>query len=423
MWKTYVFFTYCIGSVGGTQLYIKSKRKYLEDLGWDIYIFSALDGPFLIPDLADKSFFIKELTLPISYYSSKKRKTILKRITGLLPKDCSQTIFESHNFDLATWAEIAAIPINAKHIVYQTSEIPQIPGHLRQFLKFKIDRKEYASITENCSKYIIDKYCTTSTNYPFLLAYGGHDCISDVHYNSHINSNYTIGVFGRLDKDYVCQSCFEIISFIRLHSASYFNIVYIGGENSPYNIIRKLLMASFRHVTNATLFFTGNIYPLPRCLVKTLNVCISGAGASVALCKEGVPTITINPITGYANGLLGVDTIETIYNRQHTKIQMLHLSNVLEYVYNNPDKSKPPHFELSVDFSKHLDFVYDSAQINKYDTSVYSDNSIKRLFYRIVLSLVPLSFLFQCKSLVNVFNSILKFIRIYLRQLTFRIHN
>ena len=39
--KIYIFFTYPIEKIGGTQMYTAGKAKYLEKLGWKVFVFTA----------------------------------------------------------------------------------------------------------------------------------------------------------------------------------------------------------------------------------------------------------------------------------------------------------------------------------------------------------------------------------------------
>ena len=42
--KKYIFFTGTLSNVGGGQIYIRNKKRFLESKGYDVYIFYAIDG-------------------------------------------------------------------------------------------------------------------------------------------------------------------------------------------------------------------------------------------------------------------------------------------------------------------------------------------------------------------------------------------
>ena len=68
----YIIFTGTITRVGGAQIYVKNKVNYMKSLGWDVYVFSALDGPVIINGLSEfKNAIIPELNYYPNYFSNK----------------------------------------------------------------------------------------------------------------------------------------------------------------------------------------------------------------------------------------------------------------------------------------------------------------------------------------------------------------
>ena len=46
--KLFIFFTHAITDIGGAQLYISSKISKLQEDGWDILVFSCINGEYII---------------------------------------------------------------------------------------------------------------------------------------------------------------------------------------------------------------------------------------------------------------------------------------------------------------------------------------------------------------------------------------
>ena len=80
--NTYVFLTFSIIGVGGSQIYTRNKALFLKEHGWNVVIVSALEGVILIEDLKlYESCIIPELRFRPHIYSKNVTETILKKIS------------------------------------------------------------------------------------------------------------------------------------------------------------------------------------------------------------------------------------------------------------------------------------------------------------------------------------------------------
>lgn len=402
--RIYVFFTWFIYGIGGTQLYLGHKVKYLRKEGWKVYIVSGDLFPAAHVDgLLDNLLCEPAILFPEYYFFSKQRHSIINRILSFLPKEYSECIIESHCPKISTWAESVAQLLLAKHIIYNNDEEPHCQKYLREFFQFKLKRKEIAGISYNCSKFFINQFSESLAYNPELIAWGAHDCIRDVTdpYSSQlIEGKYTIALFGRLHKTYIKKSASEICKFVK-DKKERFNIIYIGGEEHKQAPLRHKLEKSYRHLNNVNLIFTGSIYPVPRTLIRKANVCISGSGSAVAMTQEGIPTICVDPRDCKSSGVLGVSTMNWLYSIDSGTPKYL-ISQLLEDIYANPQGFTPKKLELKENFEDHFMFIHKSSAEKKYNVDFVEKYSTKFLFQKLVFFITPASIVVKCKFFIRL---------------------
>lgn len=390
--KIYIFLTGTIFRVGGTQLYIKAKRDYLIHNGWIVYIcYFDKSGEMLIEDLFPNSIYIPYLTIPSYNLFNFHRKHIIQKINSFIPKSSNEYVFESSCFYTASWGEILSREYSGRHIFFNLREISVCPKSMIDYIRFKVNRNEYAGISKDCSYQLLHPIIPQKTSFPWLPAYESN-CISDVEYygiNIKNPSAFTIGIFGRISKNYVQGTVFEIIQFVREHHETLFNIIYIGGgDANGMKQYKKKLLSLYKKESNVDVYFTDNIFPVPRKLIKKINVCISGSGAAFFMAAEGIPTISVDPRDTLVNGFLCVDTYESIYSNM-VNYQKQTVSNALNDVWRNPEKYRPPVFSLEIDFKPHDDFLHNCTKDLKYNTLFLNTNSVKLFFVRLTFWIIP----------------------------------
>ena len=101
--NTYIFLTFSIIGVGGSQIYTRNKALFLKEHGWNVIIVSALEGEILIEDLKlYESCIIPELRFKPHIYSKSVTETILKKISTEISTE-GDVIIESHSILLSLW--------------------------------------------------------------------------------------------------------------------------------------------------------------------------------------------------------------------------------------------------------------------------------------------------------------------------------
>lgn len=399
--KYYIFFTYSVKKIGGCQLYLRTKKDFLKRNGWNVIVFYCQNGECLINDLLEDSYFIDELSKPSYLYFRFVKNKILNRIAACLPalKKEDTICIESHATYLSTWAEHMAKITKAKHFVYNVDEKPICPITMSDFYRFKLKRREFAGILPDSSFSFLKSgnICVSIENVPSIPAYGAGECIVDVEHNLSFNSDlYTIGLVGRLEKEYMRLTSSQIIDFLNKHNDNRFNLLYIGGEIGG-STIKDQIISNFKNIRNVNLIFTGFLFPIPKTLIEKLDVCISGAGAALAVAQEGITTITIDPRDLRANGVLGVTTTSVVFSNGNK----LEISELLERVYNSPQEYYYIAPRNAHKFEEHLEFVNKSDQSKFYNTSFDNILSLRTLLVRIVLTFFKPSRINTIKTFFN----------------------
>lgn len=390
--KCYIFFTDSIVNIGGGQLYVKAKMEYLHREGWTVYIYSHINGEILIREFIPFTQYIyTELNVYPFYLSRYRREKILKTwYFQICNTTWNEIIIESNTNILATWSECFAAMIGAKHIIYNYHETPTCIKRLYDFACFKHKRKEFVGITSQIICNYFKGYLSISKDESYSLeAYGANKCIVD--YDSLICSKIkrnakTICVLGRFEKGYVSSSLLKIKSYICANSSTFFNLIYIGGE-SKGNQVKKSIENTFLSVTNVNLMVLGFLYPLPLQLIQKIDVCIASSGAARAVHKEGIPVITFDANDHNPIGILGYDTINTLYRESELNVN---LESMLDLVLTNrvDIHRYPVEYYQEEKFSEHMKFIDSGSKEKAYNLSFLKNKSftvsIKKLLIFII---------------------------------------
>ena len=119
--KKYIILTGSIIDVGGSQLYSKNKKKYLEEKGWDVSIYSFQRGQILIDELKGCSNnIIHNLKFSPNLFSAKIKKKVIDEI--IWEKNYEEVVVESHSINLSLWGEMIAQKVNGKHVIVLVDE-------------------------------------------------------------------------------------------------------------------------------------------------------------------------------------------------------------------------------------------------------------------------------------------------------------
>lgn len=372
--KKYIIITPSIINMGGAQMYVRNKIVYMQEMGWKVDLVSAQKGKVYIPELRQFDCFIPELAFDYYLFSkSKREKAIDILVNRVLDDDYEEIIIESTCISECTWAEVLAERCNARHLAYLLQEDNTLTAETdQQFVKFKFDRHELASIADQSA------YDMFSSFYPITMqqsvechlpAYC-NNVVEDIHseWIDRINSikyDYLIGCLSRLDKPFILPAVNDFIRFAESHPDKRMLLVMMGGapEGSNFeNGIRKIVS----EVSNVELLVTGYLFPVSTQLLAMFDAFFSSAGSAWVCMRTGIPTVSYDGNDFKPIGVLGRTTNHSLF-RDETELP-LNLCSILDEIVINKNFSREAstHELNKPDFSSHDQFLQLMSNEKKY---------------------------------------------------------
>lgn len=335
--KKYIFITYDIHPIGGTQRVTLGKSKLLQKKGWNVIVLfpGKNKGKCEIPMLDQYvEGGIIGLDMQPGSLIPPIRKRIFSKILSIVGnEDCDEIIIESHAAPFALWGELLAEKLNAKHICFNCNEIfrskkSQYIENL-DFFDFKHKRKELAGITDDSLTRLFEGYKEVKSDERYIFNPIYYDPVQDIDSEqvNHLDrGDWCICYIGRAEKGYVYNITDGISKFAQKHTDKKISVVYVGDIKDRKDYIAE----TFKKNTNIVLNALGDLTPIPRSLYSKLDVVIAGSGCALCSIYEGVPVIIPDAVNYMANGVYGYDTFDVIYHEDF--VTQLGFDVVLEKV-------------------------------------------------------------------------------------------
>ena len=329
--RKYIFFTNAIHLIGGGQLYVAGKAKYLESIGWQVYMihndpgYGESEVPFLTKYICDFGF-PENMRLPYKT-EPQKREEVLNRMISLLHIDNhiqNEIIIESYTSVFAMWAELLAEKIGARHFFVAVEEMfrekdIQFYGDNLDFFYFKYKRNEIISDELRLNKLFNGYRNGEHFKAPFPPDF--HHCmeidaVQDVYY-PHLNEisksgyDFTIAYVGRTEKNYFLNICDGIAEFAKNHPDKQIRFLIVGRfiVEAVFDKMHTIL----KNGSNIHIWELGNLVPIPRSLFKYIDVVCAGSGSALFSAHENVPVILAITDSNKAHGVLYYDTSDALF--------------------------------------------------------------------------------------------------------------
>ena len=397
--KLYIFITGSITLVGGAELYVAAKKRFLEDNNWKVIVVSTRKGKPFIDELSYHSKFVFEcLSFSPFYYNKHKRDKIINDIVSLIKREGNlngykDLIVESSSQYLSLWGEMISAKLGARHILFFLQEkYKPASQSLSYFYEFKLKRKEFACIRKKGVQMLLPKSDNlTLANLTELCASEGMPVSNNC--NQVLSKiqpkDYSITILGRLDKEYVFYGTKAVLTFAKKYRDKRINLLLVG-DNSPENKKKnKQLKKMVAKQPNLTTFFTGNLYPIPKQLFDNTDIFIAGSGCASIAAYYCSYVITVYAVDNKAMGFLGYSTTSTIFrqNEPLVEIETLLENGLLRHeygssvLYDNWKKEKEQAFCCSKVFQQHLDFIKDDSPRCYFDFSSIKNEKSDTLLY------------------------------------------
>lgn len=394
--KKYIILTGTIARMGGAQMYVSNKAKYVKKKGWQEFVFSGDKGPILINNLQKyERNIIQDLDEAPQFYSRKNRIKIIERIVKIIeatPKD--EIIIESNTIVSAYWAELLAQRIKCKHFIFLLGEEFRVTLSQKEFFKYKLNRNELSVIKEHSLKILFGENFSIENPEQYVLVAPCNNVVDDVQDSRFDNIQYkkydhVICSLGRLDKKYIPTVIKGFEKFAK-NTKDRILYIFIGDQPEEYPIdIPKKIKNAFQEIDNVTLLLPGYVFPIPRSIMKNIDLAIASSGSAAVLADEGVTTITMDGEDGQPIGVLGYDTQERLFRTEPRKFELSNLMN--EVIFNGYLSRFKYHMEKGLDddayMEQHFDFTKRSKQSKEfYNVELFKNNRPKLLFKRIFIN-------------------------------------
>ena len=325
--KLYIFFTYGISAVGGTQMYVAGKAKYLQQRGWQVFIFNnagSRKSGTVIPYMKQYLYsgggmkFIS--LLPYSLRKSIQEQYLNEMLArlGKIPFEEYEIIIESVSPPFCYWAELLAERIGARHFFTCCMESYRslymgCEDNL-DFFYFKWKRNEIIGGVKPI-KYLFNGYKNVTAplvEIPHTIR--EMDAVQDVDFNIEKieRLDWNICHIGREGKSYVPWVIDGVAKLARRHPDKKINFIMVGNVFKRKEFINK----TFNNLPNVSLTFLGDMVPIPRILFSKIDVVCAISQSARFAADENILTICGSALgVAYKRtpGVLGYDTELQIY--------------------------------------------------------------------------------------------------------------
>lgn len=371
--KYYLFLTSLIRNIGGGHIYTRNKINFLQDKGFRVGFFHAdiQHGEIVIQDLLNyKNNCDNHLQYPTYFFSKKIQKEVVTSICNRIPDDHTEIIIESQTVICATWGELIAKRVNAKHFIFLLSEHHYLRNkNVFNFFKFKLDRKELVGIEKKSLSLLFDGWYNISEMESYFLTAHCTNVLEDISYPklSQISqSDYTIGSIGRIDKLFMVETMKQVAEFVKLHPHKSFTLLLIGGSTNKN--AGEVIKSLFKSTNNVKVFITGLIYPVPVELVLIPDVFVSTAGSCIVSNSVGKLTISIDNNDFKPIGIYGKTTDNILFRSNEPDVSLNELldSILIRRMFKSKISYRKKDLPLNYDYSDHLEFVRRSDILKEY---------------------------------------------------------
>ena len=360
--KKYVILTPSIGDMGGAQMYVANKVKYLERKGWSVFVFYFRSYTnILIPALQQ---YIQNKIIDMQYGCQFIPKFKLRHDLSFISSKIhyssdDNVIIESQLVSLVGWGELLAEYFQGKHVInYLEEKIDFSASPLSDFMEFKLKRYEVLNSSEErlrCGFGVSFK--EEYLNYTHIQRFFCSNVI-DFSKDQPLEiekADINILSIGRLDKPYIPKLLSEVKSFANKHPESKINFMLVGGSNAGEE--EKSIMQSFISQENVNLIMFGYLFPVPINIVKSADVGISSSNSILVTADQGIPTICIDMYDYDSIGIYGYTTTNKFHESRADKqslseaLESVVFGNLIDVVINNNSSDQDGENQFDDDFA------------------------------------------------------------------------
>ena len=315
--RKYVLFLNTISEIGGAELYVLRKARFLENNGFKVYIVTGKAQNIRFTEFYDYEFLeIKEIVISPNLFCKNEISGILERILAFIHYQEQDEIFvESHQIYPAMWAEIFAQKVNRVNLVYCITPF-RVNGYIiREFYHKKLRNDELLGCNES---YIPETFGNGFKNNYLNIPFDpneiekvsnqdtvlGKDNVSDVALESRDISILTIS---RIQKTYIAQSIIDLSDFCKKYpdTSVKYNLVLSENNGSEYDKL-KILIDKVKP-NNLDIELNGPVLKLTDTIFKGYDLFIGMGTAVLNAVSMGLPSLVVDYKNNRYYGFFGYD--------------------------------------------------------------------------------------------------------------------
>ena len=315
--RKYVLFLNTISEIGGAELYVLRKARFLENNGFKVYIVTGKAQNIRFTEFYDYEFLeIKEIVISPNLFCKNEISGILERILAFIHYQEQDEIFvESHQIYPAMWAEIFAQKVNRVNLVYCITPF-HVNGYIiREFYHKKLRSDELLGCNES---YIPETFGNGFKNNYLNIPFDpneiekvsnqdtvlGKDNVSDVALESRDISILTIS---RIQKTYIAQSIIDLSDFCKKYpdASVKYNLVLSENNGSEYDKL-KILIDKVKP-NNLDIELNGPVLKLTDTIFKGYDLFIGMGTAVLNAVSMGLPSLVVDYRNNKYYGFFGYD--------------------------------------------------------------------------------------------------------------------
>ena len=319
--RCYILLTNALGGLGGGQFYVRNKVLWLQEHGWDVFVYESSEGgrdvSVVIPELqqwTDNN--IPALFYPPSYHNHQIQEKVIKQVMGCVSKKYDTIVVESNTIPLSLWGEIVASRLFARHIVFLIGECVKISTEgIYEFYKYKHKRDELFSINAQAYKNLFQDFCEIQDSDVRFFYAGCHNEVVDIR-NEQLDklpdADYTIGHFGRY-KPYYSEMLKQINAFALNNGNKSINLVMLGVDAKR---LQQEAVLDCVTASNVSFCFLGACDKIPKSFFEKCDVVIASAGCAVISSEHINAVVTMDVAECKPLGIYRYTTLDRTYKSQ-----------------------------------------------------------------------------------------------------------
>lgn len=372
----YIIFAGSIMNMGGAQMYISNKVKYMKSLGWDVQVFSGLKGPVLLHNLDEyKDLIIPEMEYVPNFYSRRSREKKISRILEIIGQvNGDEVVIESSTGHMAAWGEIVASRLKARHFAFLLDEHFDFDKGFIDFFRFKHKRNELALITRKSLEILFGGDYAGKEDESTMLSASCNNVtedITDERFDAipYGDFDFLICSLGRLNKEYIPTVIEGFKAFATQHPEKKIAYVFIGDQPEGFvPDMRIKIKKALDELSNVTVYQMGYVYPIPSSFFDHVDVGVGSAGSSRVMWNKRIPTISMDAKDGLPIGILGYTTKNTLYHENEERESLPEFLEKILFSNYLQNKEFMPYDIMPYDenFKKHMAFIDKMSNEHRY---------------------------------------------------------